>query len=152
MHATKHTLGFCLWLALLLLQATVAWSQDIDPNRVRVNIEATFENAYGEPMEGATIKLTDLDQALEYSATSDSNGFLSFEGVRPGQYRVSILQGERFHRVTDEANQNLVTVTLDGRLEPDILTALQERVRQPGMWKQILLFFGIAAAGGVAVI
>ena len=137
----------------ICLAATMAFGQDIDPERLRVNINATFQNDYGQPLEGVTVRLIGEDDARQYEAEVQADGSLRLEDVRPGTYFVQFELEEFVFLSADEKGKRYeVTVQPDGSLTPDLISVIKSRDVKSGMWKQLLIFFGIAAAGGAAVI
>lgn len=143
-----------LLLVIPFLCGIEAWAQaTADPSRVRVNVVSTFRNDYGQPVEGVTVKLVSATGAQNYEATVGGDGSLRFENVQPGDYLVQLQLADFVFVRADRGTESLkVTVEPDGTLVPDSFEFRRVTDVQKGMWKQILLFLGLAAAGGAAVI
>ena len=136
-----------------LLGATAGYSQGIDPERLRVNINAEFVNDYGDAVEGVKVTLITEDLSRQYEATVKADGTLRFESVRPGTYLVQMqLSDYVFLRADEKGTPFVVTVNNDGTLTPSNFRANRKAAKTGGMWREILIFFGIAGAGGAAAI
>jgi len=138
---------------LAIVLSTAVLAQPVDPNRLRVNIDATFLNDYGKPIEGVTVKLVSEDGSRVYEATTTSEGKLGFEDVRPGTYRVELeLEGYTFVNADEKTGGIEGVVNPDGTLQPDLIRAIRKKLVKGGMWKEILIFLGILGAGAAAAV
>ena len=145
--------GAAILAILAIVLSTAAPAQQVDPERLRVNIDATFLNDYGQPVDGVTVKLISEDGSRRYEATSTSEGKLAFEDVRPGKYLVQLESaGYTWVNASDKTGGITVEVKPDGTLEPDLLQATRKKMVKGGMWVEILIFLGILGAGAAAAV
>ena len=145
--------GAAILTSLAIVLTTAAPAQQVDPERLRVNIDATFLNDYGQPVDGVTVKLISEDGSRRYESTSTAAGKLAFEDVRPGKYLIQLESaGYTWVNADDKAGGIAIEVKPDGSLEPDLVQAISKKVVKTGMWVEILIFLGILAAGAAAAV
>jgi hypothetical protein len=68
-----------------------------------------FDDYYGEPVPGATVKVTHQDTALARTATTDDEGRFSFPGLPTGKYAIRAWIRYRGLRPDEVVNVPLTT-------------------------------------------
>ena len=156
-------------LLLALVAGGVSQAQSEDSRYYRTSFRGKLtEPGSKKPLSGAEVTLTSVQTGDSFTSQTEPDGSFSFEGLSYGSYTIEIMtaDGERIQGVNaipisdDEAVEIILRISdrlesetmLDSRPDRFVSAVQRERPKWKRFWKEFAIFFGIAAAGGAAVL